>query len=181
MVELSLNILDIIQNSVVAGATLIQVRIEEGNGLLAFTVEDNGCGMSPEFLQRAVDPFTTTRTTRKVGFGLPLVKQMCEMCDGSFAIESQEGIGTKLHASFGLEHIDRPPLGDIAGTMLAAILSNAQLDFLFIYAVDGQEAYELDTRDVKEVLEGMPLSDPAVIGWLRENLSEGIAALSPKG
>ena len=119
MKELSLHILDIAQNSVKAGATLIQITIEEDTvaDTLRITVADNGCGMDKDLLQRVRDPFTTTRTTRKVGMGIPLLEAAAVQCGGGLDIQSQPGVGTTLTAWFGLSHIDRAPVGDMPGTM----------------------------------------------------------------
>ncbi len=176
MLELSLNVLDLTQNSLTAGAKLIQIDIAEQEELLSLSIRDDGCGMAEDFLARVTDPFTTTRTTRKVGFGLPFVSQLCDMTGGTFAIRSKLGEGTEVSASFGLAHIDRPPLGDIAGTALSLIVPNQHVDFVFTYHTGAGE-YELDTRVLREVLEGVPFSDPDVIAWLKANLEEGLAPL----
>jgi len=178
MLELSLNILDLTQNSLTAGATLIGLSIREDESFLTIKIQDDGCGMTENFLKRATDPFTTTRTTRKVGFGLPFVHQLCEQTGGELIIESTFGEGTTLCATLGLHHIDRPPLGDIVGTMLTLIISGVEVNYVFSYTT-AQGEYELDTREVREALDGMPLSDPDVIAWLIENLREGIAELLP--
>lgn len=179
MLELSLNILDLAQNSLTAGAKLVGIFIVEDGERLGITIRDDGRGMAPDFVKKVTDPFTTTRTTRKVGFGLPFISQLCEQTGGALSIESTVGAGTTVRAALGLHHIDRPPLGDIAGTMLALIVPNEGVDFLFRYATARGE-YELDTREVREVLGGVPLGDPAVIAWLRDNLQEGIAELMPE-
>lgn len=179
MIEFALNVLDLIQNSVTANATLIEVRIEETENRFIFEIEDNGKGMPPEMAATASDPFTTSRTTRRMGFGLPFVRQLCDMTDGTFALESQLGKGTLVRAEMVLDHLDRPPLGDIAGIMHSAILSNQPTDFLFRYRVQGDE-FELDTRQVKEVLDGLPLRTPQVSAWLRESIAQGIEELHPK-
>ena len=115
MEELSLHLLDLIQNSVKAGASLVEIIITEKAGLLTIILEDNGCGMSEEFLSRVESPFTTTRTTRKVGLGIPLFKQAALMAGGDFSITSRQGEGTRLTATFELDNIDRAPMGDLAG------------------------------------------------------------------
>ena len=117
MKELSLHILDIAQNSIAAGAKHVDLTVEEGEGLLRITVADDGRGMSPEFLASVTDPFTTTRTTRKVGLGLPLLRLAAEQTGGELRVESQLGVGTTVTATFHADHIDCPPLGDTASTV----------------------------------------------------------------
>lgn len=180
MNELSLNILDLIQNAVAAKAGLICVAVEEARELLCIEVADDGCGMSPELAGTAADPFATTRNTRRVGLGLALVRQLCEMTGGSFSLESKPQKGTRVRACFGLHHLDRPPLGDIAATMHGAILSNVPVDFVFTYRAGGGE-FVLDTRQARRVLGEMPLSDPLVSAWLRRTLCEGVEALRVLG
>ncbi len=176
MKELSLHILDIAQNSITAGASLVNIRVEESvlNDAITIDIIDDGCGMSKELLARVISPFTTSRTTRKVGLGVPMFKHGAESCGGSFEIDSAEGAGTSLRAVYGLSHIDRPPLGDIGGTILTLIICNPDKpDFEFVYKTDAGE-YRLDTREIREVLEGEPLNEPDVMSWLKENLAEGI-------
>ena len=185
MNELSLHILDIAQNSLKAGAALIEIRVEEDvpRDTLTVTVRDDGHGMDPGFLARAADPFTTTRATRKVGLGLPLFRFSAESTGGSFKLESAPGEGTVVTAVFGLSHIDRVPLGDMASTMVSLILASPGTDFLYeraLISTDGEDRYTLDTREVREVMEGISLSSPEVIEWLREYLSENEASLEGK-
>ncbi len=171
--ELSLNVLDIAENSVVAGASLIGIYIDTDKkaDTLTITIEDNGCGMSPEKLSRVTDPFYTTRTTRKVGLGLSFFKQAAEMTGGSFSITSEEGVGTTVTAVFGYSHIDRMPLGDINETLITLILCNPNIDFMFRHYEDGEGA-ELDTREIKAVLEDVPITEPDVISYIRTLLVE---------
>ncbi len=173
MRELSLNVLDIVQNSIAAAATLVTVAVTETEGMLTILIEDNGRGMTAEQLERIRDPFYTTRTTRRVGMGIPLFRMAAEMADGSLAIESEVGVGTTVTASFRLEHIDRMPLGDIAGTMETLIQLNPSIDFVYRHKVNGQ-SFELDTRALREVLGDVPLSEPDILAWIRENLEESI-------
>jgi len=121
MNELSLYILDLTQNSISAGATRIELSIviDEENDKIIIVLKDDGCGMDEEFLARVVSPFTTTRTTRKVGLGIPMIKEQCESCDGEFSIESEVGVGTTLNMSFRKSHIDLPPMGNLAAAALS--------------------------------------------------------------
>ncbi len=182
MKEISLHILDIMQNSVVAEATLVELTISEDadNDILKFTIKDNGKGMSEEFLKNVIDPFTTSRTTRKVGLGIPLLKLAAEKTGGGIEISSSQGVGTEITATFGLSHIDRQPLGDMAETMLGIITSYTDVDFIYSHSVDGRE-FSLDTREIKEILGGVSLTEPEVLLWLKEFLNEnekGIKVLS---
>ena len=178
MEELSLHLLDLIQNSVKAGASLVEIIITEKAGLLTIILEDNGCGMSEEFLSRVESPFTTTRTTRKVGLGIPLFKQAALMAGGDFSITSRQGEGTRLTATFELDNIDRAPMGDLAGTMLQQVLSTPETpDYRLTYTV-GENTFEFDTREIREQLGGLPLDTHDVIAWMKEYLEEGISELN---
>jgi Signal transduction histidine kinase len=175
MNDLSLHIIDIIQNSISAGATLITlVIIEDIDGnLLTIIIEDNGRGMSSEQVQRLSDPFFTTRTTRKVGMGIPLFRQSAEQSGGGLVVESTVGVGTKVTATFIHDNIDRPPLGDVANSFILMVSANPQLDFLLRYVYNGEE-YIFDTIEIKEVLDGMPLNNPSVIKMLTEMVRNNI-------
>ena len=178
MEELSLHLLDLIQNSVKAGASLIEIIITEKAGLLTIELNDNGCGMSEEFLQRVESPFTTTRTTRKVGLGIPLFKQAALMAGGDFGIISRQGEGTRIKASFEINNIDRAPMGDLAGTILGQVLSTPVTpDYRLLYAVE-DASFEFDTREIRRQLDGVPLDAPDVIAWMKDYLEEGIRELN---
>lgn len=173
MQELSLNVLDIAQNSVRAGASLIEITVDEqpAADTLTITVRDDGCGMTPEQVRRVTDPFFTTRTTRKVGLGVPFFKLAAESTGGHFHIESEPGVGTTVTAVFGLSHIDRMPLGDITSTIHNLIVYHPDTDFIYIYRYDGAE-FTLDTREMREILGGIPLNAPEVAGYILEYLTE---------
>lgn len=178
MRELSLNVMDIVQNSVRAGASLITVQVAESekHDTLTITITDNGCGMSAEQVKNVIDPFFTTRTTRKVGLGVPLFKMEAEMTGGSFRIDSKSGKGTAVTAVFRPSHVDMIPLGDIASVIHLLITCNPGIDFLFIHrteAADGKEKeISLDTRTLRGQLEGVPFTEPEVSAWIREYLAE---------
>lgn len=179
MRELSLHILDIAKNSVKAKARLVEiaVRADSAADRLSIVIRDDGCGMSPEFLRRVQDPFTTTRTTRKVGMGIPLFKQAAESAGGSFSISSELGKGTEVRAEFQLSHIDRMPLGDLGSTMILLISGSPDIDFRLDFQVD-ERSFSLDTREVKQTLEGVPVDLPEVQAFLREMLTENIREVS---
>jgi anti-sigma regulatory factor (Ser/Thr protein kinase) len=171
MKDLSLHILDIVQNSIRAKAKLIRIEIAEqpDEDQLIITITDDGAGMSPEQLKHAIDPFYTSRTTRKVGLGLSLLKQNAEMTNGSFHMESEPGVGTKVKAVFGMNHLDRPVMGDLVGTLLLLICSSEETDYVFKHQTPSGE-FELDTRMVRQVLENVPITHPNVRSFLKEML-----------
>ena len=175
MRELALHILDIAENSVKAKATLVTVEIIAKDNLLTIRISDDGRGMSEEFLSRVTDPFTTTRTTRKVGMGIPLFKQASETSGGTFNIKSKLGEGTTVSVTFKLDDIDRMPLGDVAET--ATTLLYPDCDFRWIYKVDDRE-FVFYTREVKEELEGIPIDSPEIIAFLKSMIKENIESIN---
>lgn len=184
MKELSLNILDIAQNSVKAGANRIDIELKEEERLLSFTITDDGCGMTPEFLSRVLDPFTTTRTTRKVGLGLPLLKMAAEATGGTLVISSKDqnthpsDHGTTLTAVFHTDHIDCPPLGDIVSTMVLLVQS-APFSPAYTYRhLKNAKESVLDTDELHRQLgPEIPLSEPEVLEFIRSYLEEQEEAL----
>ncbi|MDR1669094.1 MAG: ATP-binding protein [Oscillospiraceae bacterium] len=177
MKELSLHILDIAMNSVKAGASLVEIGLEEAGGTLTLTVADNGRGMEPEFLASVADPFTTTRTTRKVGMGIPLLKLAAEQAGGAFSIESAPGEGTALTASFQTGHLDNPPLGDMAATLVSLIQGSPGIDFTYTHTAGGGVS-SLDTRELRAALDGVPLDTPDVLAWIQNSIEEEERGLS---
>ena len=177
MKELSLNILDIAENSVKAGASLTEISIEETDDKLILTITDNGCGMTDEVLKSVTDPFYTTRTTRKVGMGLPLLKMEAELTGGSLKVSSRhfsqcpDEHGTCVCAEFNKNHIDFTPLGDVVSTITTLIQGHPEKDFLFTHTFMDKEI-SLDTRELRLVLEDVPLNTYEVIKWIEENLNE---------
>lgn len=176
MRDLSLHILDLAENSIVAGASLVRIGLFlEKDGVLTFVLEDDGKGMPPELLEKVTSPFATTRTTRKVGLGIPLMKENAEKAEGSLRLESTVGKGTLLTVTMNTRHIDCLPLGDLTGTLLSLMLTNPEKpEFLFEGKTEQGEC-SFDTREVRAVLgEGIPLNEPAVAAWLKEALEEEI-------
>lgn len=173
MKELSLNILDIAMNSVKAGATLVEITLTEEKGIRTLSIQDNGCGMSEEFLSNVTDPFTTTRTTRKVGMGLPLLKLAAEQAEGSLTVRSKqgEGHGTEVIATFRIDHLDCVPVGDFAGTAVTLIQGSPQIDFVFLYRTEAGKKY-LSTAEMRQILGDVPLNTPEVLLWAQESLNE---------
>jgi len=178
VLELSLHILDILQNGLEAGASRIELAIEEdiSKDLLRITITDNGRGMDKVTLDRVRDPFFTTRTTRRVGLGIPLFAATAECCNGSFTIESAPGEGTTIAATFQHSHIDRPPIGDMVTTLLSVILGQEHVDLHYHHKVNERD-FEFNTEEVRARLGEVPLSHPVVRKWLREYLQEGLSAL----
>ncbi|MBR5155621.1 MAG: sensor histidine kinase [Clostridia bacterium] len=174
MREIALHILDIAQNSITAEASRVVIEIDEDKrkDTLTVTITDNGCGMSPDFLQKVTDPFTTKRATRKVGLGIPLFKMAAENTGGSFEINSEIGKGTCVKAVFGYSHIDRQPLGNTAETILGLVTAYENVDFLYKHSV-GDKEFVLDTDKLKEILGDVPFSNPDVYLWLSDYISEG--------
>lgn len=179
MKELSLHLLDIAENSINANATHVTISINENTleDRLAMSVKDNGSGMTPEMTLKIVDPFTTSRTTRKVGLGIPLLKAAAEMCNGFLTITSQPGEGTELFVQFQRSHIDRMPLGDIEGTILHLVVGSPDTHWTFKYKVN-DENYEFDDQIIKSELEGIPLSEPMVLSYIRNEIKTGINNIS---
>ena len=169
MKELALHILDIAENSLRAGAAVIHISIEEDRDadLLIVTIEDDGCGMDEHVLARVLDPFFTTKTERRVGFGLPLFKRAAERAGGRFMIESQPGHGTKVVAAFELSHIDRQPLGDMSSTITTLLMADPEIDIIYRHSAGG-DVYVFDSRTVRQELDGLPIADPRVIALLAE-------------
>ncbi len=171
MEEIALHILDLVQNCVEAGASEITIAITEckRDNRLTVRVGDNGRGMDPATLAAVTDPFFTTRSTRKVGLGIPLLKAAAEQCNGSFFIESSAGMGTQVEANFALDHIDRAPLGSMADT-LAAVFAVHHVDVVYRHEVDGK-VFLLDSREIRQFC-GDELRHPRVIQWLRAYIEE---------
>ncbi len=177
MKELSLNVLDIAENSFKAGATLTEIVLKETNDLLTLIIRDNGCGMTREVVQSVTDPFYTTRTTRKVGMGLPLLKMEAEMTGGGLTVSSRhesdfpDSHGTEVTASFYKNHIDFVPLGDIVSSVATLLQGHPDTDFLFTH-IFSDKTIVLDTRELRQVLEDVPLNSFEVIKWVEEYLNE---------
>ena len=176
-----MHVMDIAQNAVAAGAanTRILLRMDTAADRLELTVEDDGRGMTEEQARAALDPFYTSRTTRKVGLGLPLLRLTAQLTGGDVAIESTPGKGTCVTAWFGLSHIDRPPLGDMAGTISALMQANPERDFCYELRVN-ENTFAVNSREIKQILGDVPLAQPEVALFLREYIEENSAPLLEK-
>lgn len=178
MKELSLHVLDIINNSITAGAKLITLLIteDEVTDRYLITVTDDGKGIAADMIDRVTDPFVTSRTTRKVGLGLPLLKQNAERAGGFLNLQSEPGVGTTVNCCFGLKNIDRPAIGDISGVVAMLTCSFADIDFVYLHhTVSGK--FVFDSREVKAALEGLPVSDPSVRRFLIEMIDENLSEI----
>ncbi len=181
MKELSLNVLDIAKNSVKAKATLIGISLVEEGNKLTLTITDNGCGMKPEVVETVVNPFYTTRTTRKVGMGIPLLILAAEQTGGSVTVSSRhqeaypDSHGTVVTAVFYTDHIDFTPIGDLVSSMETLIMGSPEIDFTFVHDMNGHRV-ELDTRQLREVLGDVPLDSFEVIQWIGDFLREQYSA-----
>ncbi len=171
--EISLNILDIAQNSIRAEASLIEISVlaDREADTLTVVINDNGCGMTAEQIAQVEDPFFTTRSTRKIGLGVPFFRMAALITGGTFEITSEVQVGTKVKAVFVLSHIDRMPLGDINSTIHTLITYNTGIDFVYTYGYNG-ESFVLDTRQMREILGGVPLDTPEVSDYIKEYLDE---------
>ncbi len=179
MQDLSLHLLDIVQNSIRAQANKISICIEErpSKDELKMYVEDNGNGMSKEFAEHIVDPFVTSRTLRRVGLGIPLLKQNCESCDGKLEIISEPNKGTIINATMRYHHIDRVPLGDIVSTLVILIQSNPQIEFIYTYQYE-EECFIFKTEEIKNILKDVSIDNLEVLAWIREYISENIQSIT---
>ncbi|MFO7843677.1 MAG: ATP-binding protein [Bacteroidales bacterium] len=173
-----MHILDIVQNSIVGGASFIEIsiNIQTVKNIFEITIVDNGCGMDEEMLNHVTDPYTTTRTTRKVGLGLPLLKHTAEQANGYVKVYSEKKCGTKVYAVLQNDHIDRPDLGDIAGTIVLIAAANHTLEIKYIHQINDKQ-YIFDTREIKEALDGIPINEPKIRNYLKEMINENINEL----
>jgi anti-sigma regulatory factor (Ser/Thr protein kinase) len=176
--ELSLHILDIAENGITAGADCIHIFVEEARSddRLKIMIQDNGRGLPAEKLDKLTDPFVTTRTTRRVGLGLPLLAAAAQRCEGKLTVETEPGKGTEVVATFQYNHIDRAPLGDMASTITTLIMGNPDVDFVYTHIIDGSD-FSLDTREIKKEMEDLSLSDPTVIHHLTESIRRSLRQL----
>lgn len=175
MLELSLHILDIAENSTRAGAQHIYISIEEDytRDVLTISIKDDGSGMSEEMIKKALDPFYTTKKVRRVGLGLPMLADAASRTGGKLILTSKEGCGTYVSVTFGLSHIDRQPLGNIAGTMVTLIAGNPHIEFIYHHRRNDEE-YALDTREIKKEIDDISISNVDVLNLIKSNIREGL-------
>lgn len=170
--------MDVAENGITAGSGCIHILIDEKRieNLLKVVITDNGKGMSPDMVRKVTDPFVTTRTTRRVGLGLSLLKEAAKRCDGDFSVESEPGRGTSVTATFRYDHIDRAPLGDVAGTIMTLIAGNPDIDFVYDHVIDGKRL-TVDTRELRKELEES-LTDPALLFHLKKQIEVELKKLA---
>lgn len=175
MQEIAMTILDIVQNSIRAGAHLIHIWIvnSQKENKIHIEVRDDGCGMNHDTLQKVIDPFYTTRTTRSIGLGIPMFKESVEMTGGYFFIDSKENKGTTIIGEYVKNHIDTPPMGDLVETVVSLLQYDEHIDYCFRYQEDDRE-FVLDTKEIKELLEDVPINQPEIILWLKDYIKEGM-------
>jgi len=175
MDELSLHILDIVQNSIKADASLVEIIINEKEveNLFQIIIKDNGLGMSQKTINQACDPFYTTRKTRDIGMGLSLFKMACELTDGNLAIQSKENTGTTIEANFKYHHIDRAPLGNISDTLCILILNERNVDIYYKHN-KGNKTFIFDTKEIKNILGNIPFNNSDVLYWIKDYLKNGL-------
>ncbi|NLN74742.1 MAG: ATP-binding protein [Armatimonadetes bacterium] len=176
MRELSMHILDLAQNSIAAGASLIEIDViaDKKSDSLKISIRDNGAGMSAEYVAQVRYPFTTSRTTRRVGLGIPMFAEAARECDGDLTLDSSPGEGTCLEAVFKLSHIDRAPMGDISSTLIALIAANPDIDIVYRHQSNSSE-FMLDTRELRVQLDGVALNENAVLKWIAEYVADGLS------
>jgi anti-sigma regulatory factor (Ser/Thr protein kinase) len=181
MLELAAHILDIAENSVRAGAKLIKIDIDEdtANDSLSIEISDDGRGMKKEEIKKVLDPFYTTKTVRRVGLGIPLLADAAQRSGGHLNLESQEGKGTTVKATFGLSHVDRQPMGNIISTLIILIAGKTDVDFFYKHRHNDQQ-FELDTRVIRKEIEDVPISHPEILKYIRGVLEEGFIKIKPE-
>ena len=179
MKELSLNILDIAENSIAANASLVSICVTQDSheNLLSIVIADDGKGMDADFLKMVTDPFSTTRKTRKVGMGISLLKLIAEQSNGNLEIISEVGKGTTVKATFQYDYIDRPPLGSVEQTISVLVSCNLNVDFIYEH-IFNDKRFKFDTREIKKILKETPMNNPDVILWVQEYIKEGIANIT---
>lgn len=179
MRDLSLHLMDIVENSITAGASVVNIDYMASFSAdrLTIIISDNGKGMTKEQLQNVVNPFFTTRTTRDVGLGIPLLKMSAEQTGGNFKITSAPGKGTCIKASFCTNHIDMLPFGDTASSVYLLIVGNPDIDFIFSYQSDNG-CFNIDTTELRQALEGVPFNEPSISKWIEDFIRQGLLSVS---
>jgi anti-sigma regulatory factor (Ser/Thr protein kinase) len=179
MQDISLHILDIAENSIKAGAKLIEITIDEDikNNSLIIEISDNGKGMSSEMAAKVKNPFTTSRTERKVGLGLSLLEQAAKAAGGKLIVKSKEGKGTKVTAIFLYDHVDRKPMGNITETLISLLASSENIDLRYIHRKNGNE-FVFDSREIKEAIGLSSLNDSKVLIELKELINSKLEEIS---
>lgn len=175
MQEIAMSLLDIANNSIKACAKLIKILIRDSqqDNLIHIEIEDDGYGMDEETLKKVVDPFYTTRTTRKIGLGIPMFKENVEATGGTFSIESTLNVGTTIKGEFVKNHLDTPPMGDLVETIMTLIQYDANIDYVIQYVCD-EFVFVFNTKEIKEILDGVPINQVEIMMWLKDYIKEGM-------
>ena len=178
MLELAAHILDIAENSVRAGASLVEITIieDEEKNIFSIEINDNGCGMTPEEIKKVFDPFYTTKKVRRVGLGVPLLSDAAQRAGGDLRLTSIKGEGTNLKVTFELNHIDRQPLGDIIGTLVILIAGNSFVDFLYKHRHNDHQ-FSLDTRIIRKEIDDLPINHPEILKYIRDVIDDGLSEI----
>jgi anti-sigma regulatory factor (Ser/Thr protein kinase) len=176
--DLSLHILDIVENAIRAQAQHVRITVREdrAHDLVTIEIEDDGAGMTEDFKSKVLDPFTTTKKTSRIGLGLPLFEQAAKMCDGDFSIFSEKGTGTKVHATFRYSHIDRKPMGKMSHTLLTLIAGNPAIDISYTHTCENTTVH-FDTQEWKRELDGVPINNPEVLRLIKKELVENLGKI----
>ena len=176
--DIAMYILDIGNNSIRADASVINITFTESvlHDRCTLIIKDDGCGMSDKQLEQVRDPFFTTRDTRKVGLGMSFLDQLATQCNGELLIDSKINEGTQMKLSYQKSHLDAPPVGDVASSLITLIQANDKIDYLFRYELD-HNSFVLDTITIKELLMDVSISEPSIILWLKDYIDEGLLKL----
>ncbi len=182
MNNLAMHIMDIVQNAIRAGGRFIVIKVDEQpqSNYLSITIEDDGSGIPEDIVQNITDPYVTTRNTRNVGLGLSLFKQSAEQSDGYINIDTKTNVGTIIKAVFMYDHIDRPPIGNIAETIVVLVTTNTAIDFLYEHNYNDKN-YTFDSREIKEILQDTPFSAPGIYTFLKEMVAENVRVIQAEG
>ena len=174
MQDLAMHILDLGQNSIRANASVIHLDlwIDDAKDTITFRLEDNGCGMDEEMQQRVLDPFFSTRTTRKIGLGIPLIKELAELCNGTFQLKSTVNVGTTLEITLQKSCWDTPPLGDVGEAIMMLIQADGCIEYEFHYR--HHEEFIMKTTEIKEILGDVNIQEPEILIWLKEYINENM-------
>ena len=170
MVDLSLHIQDLYENCFTAGATKVLINIISTSEYYDITILDNGSGMSEETLQKVVSPFTTSRTVRKVGLGIPLFIQTCEQTEGFVTIKSTLGVGTSINGRMYKNHFDAIPLGDLTETIYLLFITNDKVEVGFTY-----NDFTVNSQELRDILGDVPFTEPSIMEWIKTYITEGIS------
>jgi anti-sigma regulatory factor (Ser/Thr protein kinase) len=181
MLDLAAHILDIAENSVRAGAKTVEININEdsANNLLSIEINDDGCGMTQEEIKKAFDPFYTTKTVRRIGLGIPLLAEAAQRAGGKLDLKSKKGKGTRLKATFQLDHLDRQPMGNISSTIINLIAGNSFVDFVYKHRHNDRR-FTLDTREIRNEIGNLPINHSEILKYIRNVIEEGLSEILPK-